>query len=1010
MSESILKALVQLFALIAHFEKEGVSTSAREIVASFLKNQFGQTLTDEYIVLFDSYYEKYQGKRGRKRISSNSVKVLAICSQINEELRQEQKVLVVLQLLEFIYFGGDINDTELEFIDTVAEVFNINVDEYQNCKSLVLSESIDSIPNKAGVLLIDDNLKLEEDYKHLKHEHLLGGLIVLHIASTNTYVFSYDGEDTLFLNGQHVTPHRVYILAKGASIRSSKISPIYYSDIARIFMQDENRENIQLIAHNLEFHFPNSTNGLQNFNLVADGGDLIGVMGGSGAGKSTLLNIFNGMLPPQKGQVLINGYDVYQENEAIEGAIGFVPQDDLLVEELTVFQNLYYNAKLCLDNFSEEELVEAVDKVLIDLGLIDIKDLKVGSPLNKFISGGQRKRLNIALELIREPSVLFVDEPTSGLSSNDSEMVMDLLKEQTLKGKLAIINIHQPSSDIYKLFDKLIVMDKGGHPIYYGNPIDAITYFKEASNFVNAHESECHSCGNVNPEQVLQIVESRVVDEYGKLTSSRKTESKEWYELYKEKIEVKNQVPPKTKLPKNSFKIPNKLNQFKIFILRDVRSKLTNTQYLLLTFLEAPILALILGFFTKYVSGDEYLLCDNVNIPAYIFMAVVVALFLGLTVSAEEIIKDRKILQREQFLHLSRGSYLNSKVLIQFFISAVQTLSFVLIGNFVLGIKGLTMDYWMILFATSSFANILGLNVSAALNSVVTIYILIPFILVPQLLLSGVIVNFDKLHKSIASDRYVPFVGDIMTSRWAYEALSVDMFMNNEFDKHTFYVQQKISEYSFVYNTLIPELSNMISFVERNIDNKEKEAIVKQKIEVLQNELELLQSKSKKPFKDFDKVTYDAFSPQVVSSADKYLSTLKLYYTDARFKLSDKLDKQINALRRKLGGKEALRKLQQESHNNGLEGLLTAKTEMNRFVESDGRLIQKIDPIYKIPDSKFGRAHLYAPVKVLGSSKIPTFYFNLIFIWLTTLVLYITLRLNALKKLLNFIEKFSSNR
>ena len=105
MSESILKALVQLFSLIANFDTDDASTSARDIVASFLKNQFGQALTDEYMILFDEFYKKYQGKKGRKRVSSNSVKVLAICSQINEELRQEQKVLVLLQLLEFIHFS-----------------------------------------------------------------------------------------------------------------------------------------------------------------------------------------------------------------------------------------------------------------------------------------------------------------------------------------------------------------------------------------------------------------------------------------------------------------------------------------------------------------------------------------------------------------------------------------------------------------------------------------------------------------------------------------------------------------------------------------------------------------------------------------------------------------------------------------------------------------------------------------------------------------------------------------
>ena len=122
----------------------------------------------------------------------------------------------------------------------------------------------------------------------------------------------------------------------------------------------------------------------------------------------------------------------------MDGIIGYIPQDDLLIEELTVQQNLLFNAKLCLDGYSSTEINDAVDKLLSELDLFDARDLKVGSPLNKYISGGQRKRLNIALELIREPQLLFVDEPTSGLSSTDSENVIALLKDQTLKGKLVL--------------------------------------------------------------------------------------------------------------------------------------------------------------------------------------------------------------------------------------------------------------------------------------------------------------------------------------------------------------------------------------------------------------------------------------------------------------------------------------------------------------------------------------------------------------------------------------------
>ncbi len=1004
MKESLLNALVQLFALIAHSENSESNTEAVNVVESFLIKLLGKKLSRTYLDSFNEYYNKYQSKKSKKRISSNSVKVLAICSKINEELQQDEKLLVLIKLLEFIHYDG-INDTKLEFVDTVAESFNIEHSEYKDCKDLVLSDSVESIKQKNNTLVISS---VEEDdgvSNHLYHKGLKGALIVLHIDSINSFVLRLlSADDTLSLNGQPVLPNSIYLWATGSSIRGEKISPIYYNQVSSVFLKKVNNDNIVFSAYDLEYNFPKSTNGLHNFNFQAKGGELIGVMGGSGAGKSTLLNIFNGSLEPKKGQVLINGYDVYKDTEEIKGLIGFVPQDDLLIEELTVYQNLYYSAKLCLDNFSEQELEESVTRVLLDLDLNEIRDLKVGSPLNKFISGGQRKRLNIALELIREPSVLFVDEPTSGLSSNDSEMVMDLLKEQTNKGKLAIINIHQPSSDIYKLFDELIVMDKGGHPIYYGNPVDAITYFKEASNYVNANESECSNCGNVNPEQVLQIVESRVVDEHGKLTGNRKHSPEEWYKMYKENSEQAFELPQKEPLPHSAFKIPSKIKQFIIFVKRDIKSKLTNKQYLLLTFLEAPILALILAYFTKYSAKDTYIFSLNDNIISYLFMAVVVALFLGLTVSAEEIIKDRKILQRERFLNLSKASYFNSKVIIQFAISAVQTASFVLLGNLILGINGLNLEYWLILFSASAFSNILGLNISAALNSVVTIYILIPFILVPQLLLSGVIVNFNKLHGSIASDEYVPVVGDVMVSRWAYEALAVNQFMNNEYDKNTYYYDQKINEYTSTYVNIIPELHNINTYIHRNISKFENENKVSDYLTILHNELLLLGEQTNVPFKQLESINAMKWNEKLYNQIDKYLELTKRKFVKARFKWVNKLDDKIMEMEETLGKETSLLQLKKDNHNDNLSDLLTAKNEFDKLVVKGDKLVKRMCPVYKMPDNKYGRAHFYAPYKKLGEWLIPTFWFNIGVIWLAILLMYISLRLDFLKRALGKIE------
>ena len=240
------------------------------------------------------------------------------------------------------------------------------------------------------------------------------------------------------------------------------------------------------------------------------------------------------------------------------------------------------------------------------------------------------------------------------------------------------------------------------------------------------------------------------------------------------------------------------MNQFKVFFIRDILSKVANSQYMLINFLEGPFLAFILAYLVKFFSTESgpdssYIFRYNENITAYLFMSVVVALFMGLTVSAEEIISDRKILKRETFLNLSRFSYLASKTAIMFIISAIQTMSYILIGNLILGINGMIFDYWFVLFSCSFFANMLGLNISSAFNSVVTIYILIPILLIPQLLLSGVIVKFDKLNPSLSSQTVVPIAGEMMASRWAFEALAVNQFKENKFEKEYYSFDKAMS-------------------------------------------------------------------------------------------------------------------------------------------------------------------------------------------------------------------------
>jgi len=1023
MSESILKALIKLFALIARIDISNKDEMVgREIVKSFLRERLPNNLVNKYLLEFDNYLEKFQKiskvKNGlQKRTAVNSVKILRVCTQINEELTQRQKTIVLIRLLEFIHTHEDVSDLEEEFINTVADTFNFDMSEFQLAKFFVEEKEVELIGSQ-NVLYITDNSESETGFtKHFLSAGLEGYIRVLRIPSVNLHFIRYRGDGPYTISGQKLSADRFHVLNQGASIRGGKIKPIYYSDIIGTFLKDTSSTKIVFEAKRIRYQFKRGNTALHEVNLREESGRLVGIMGASGSGKSTLLNVLNGNYKPSKGSVEINGIDIYRDKNEIEGLVGYVAQDDLLIDELTVFQNLYYNAKLSFGQKSSEEITEIVDQTLSVLGLSETRDLKVGNPLDKTISGGQRKRLNIALELIREPSVLFVDEPTSGLSSRDSENIMDLLKELSLKGKLIFVVIHQPSSDIFKMFDKLFVLDNGGYPIYNGNPVDSLVYFKKMVNHVNCDEAECTDCGNVKTEDIFNIIESKVVDEFGNLTHQRKISPKEWNELYREELEISpDGSVSDMELPSSNFVIPKKLKQFGVFITRDLLSKLTNKQYILINLLEAPVLAAILAFFMRFFvpsSGSEgYIFRENENIPVYIFISVIVAIFIGLTVSSEEIIRDKKIRKRESFLNLSRGSYLFSKIGIMLGISALQMLLFVFIGNSILEIKGMTLPYWMILFSACSFANLLGLNISATFNSAKVIYILIPIIIIPQLLFSGIIVKFDRLNPIFASQDGVPWIGNIMASRWAYEALAVTQFKWNEYERDFFELEKRKKFSNWKKDYWITELKNKVNIVSHHIENPEAEEELIRHLSVLRNELEKENAFLKGiQFDKTDKLTLGTIDQNTLNEVSEHLEILKEHYKKVYLKADNAKEKTIYAMTRNDNSSKEYQELYNNFKNDQLEIFATNRNDLNYIAEHNGELIQKKDLVYLMPyNSSFFDTHFYAPSKKVFGRFVDTFYANILVLWGMTVLLAICLFANVFPKTLAILEAGLSHR
>ncbi|HQQ97662.1 MAG TPA: ATP-binding cassette domain-containing protein [Cyclobacteriaceae bacterium] len=1021
MSEELLKAIIQLFAIVA---KERITDDERTNIKEFLSLHLNQEAIRYYLNLFDEFV-KTNRKVAAGDLSNvdeetlqfvdDWSRIMQISKKVNQALTMPQKAVLVTKIIELVFADGQISERQGNLIFYIGEALKIPMKDLQAMRTFVIGQDSEEL-NSRNILIIDEGSgDLHHAGPRIIERNLTGLIAVLRLADVETYFVKYLGITNLYLNSQPLKSRKVDVFPTGSTIRGSKIEPIYYSDIVGKFLKEESGSEISFTAEHLFYHFKTGRAGLQNVTIAERGGKLIGLMGASGSGKSTLLNVLNGSERPSSGRVMINGIDIHEHPEKVEGIVGFIPQDDLLMEDLTVFENLYFAAQLCFGHHSKKEITERVERVLMSLGLSETRDLKVGSPLEKTISGGQRKRLNVGLELLREPAILFVDEPTSGLSSRDSENIMDLLKELALRGKMIFVVIHQPSSDIFKMFDTLIILDVGGFQIYYGNPVESVSYFQEIINAATKTPGACPECGNINPEQVFNIIETRVVNEFGRFTNTRKISPGQWYQYFKQKIKV-----PKVDLSKDpivvSQRIPNWFKQVAVFIQRDVLAKLANHQYMLINLSLSPVLALFMAYFVKYydvIDADQpkYSFFYNDNVPVYFFMSVVVALFVGLIVSAEEIFRDRKILKRERFLHLSRSSYLISKVAVLFSISAVQTLTFMLVGNAILEIPLSETRYWLILFSCSCFANMLGLNISSAFDSAVTIYILIPVLVIPQLVMSGVVVSFDKFNPAVGKPNGIPIMGEMMASRWAFEAFMVTQYRDNPYEKQLYEYDRRESIAQYKSQYLISELETVLSGVmrERSHWRDARYTAVVEDLDLLRTEIGYeLEKFGPEKFPDLEKLQVGKFDSATFIHTRDFLRLLKEVYIIREVKAKKQKDSLIAVMTDTPEKKLAFESLRYQYENDAVSKMVKNATQTSRVVRYNGRLVQKFYPIYfsdhQPANALDFRAIFFAPTKYFAGRTYDTFGFNLTVIWIMTIILYVLLYYDVFKRLVHGFE------
>jgi ABC-type multidrug transport system ATPase subunit len=490
----------------------------------------------------------------------------------------------------------------------------------------------------------------------------------------------------------------------------------------------------------------------KHINFEVSAGEILAIMGPSGAGKTTLLKGLFGRVPYRKGQIALNGKDISKEGlQCVSKRVGMVPQRDVLVDELTVEENIAFFHKVAVDSARSDN--ETQKRIASDLDMLGMT--KVTRSRVKDISGGQAKRANIAMELINDPDILIIDEPTSGLSSQDSLALIQQLRRIANSGKIVIIIIHQPSSDIYKLFDRVLLLDKKGHCIRSGKAMEIMQRF--------VADADCSSCSSVFPEKLLTAIEDR--DDW---LAQAQQFSAQFSNV---------PLPPESDIPRDPWaRSPLKaLGDLFALMKRQwlIRSRDRMSQ--LITYAAPPLLGLLIAsVFKATPEGQNYSFAANVLYPQALFLLIIGAVFLGMVSTIFEVIKDRDIFERERQRGLSPGAYFLSELVVASFVCAIQSVLLTLSAMLLLDAGELFWRTLVVIYLVQLISVCIGLLLSTLFSTPIGAYNVIILVLIPQIILGGAMLPYKDMGKGVylwetrdTSQRPIP--GALMPSSWAYQ-------------------------------------------------------------------------------------------------------------------------------------------------------------------------------------------------------------------------------------------------
>ncbi len=580
---------------------------------------------------------------------------------------------------------------------------------------------------------------------------------------------------------------------------------------------DEERTLIEsLRVEDLTHDFGPGARALDHIDFEVNRGEMLCIIGPSGSGKSTLLATLSGQREPTRGKVKLNGISVYERREHLVPFIAHMPQEEALNPQLTVREHLRHAITIRRPALSLAEHERRVDSILAELGLQSIARRKVGSAGEKTLSGGERSRLNLGLDLGSRAEVFLFDEPISGLSSKDSEHVAETLRSLA-REKIVIASLHRPGAPVLRLFDKVLLLDSGGRLAYFGTTAGMVGYFREACDELGIAHPSVSTTSPLGADFVFDVLETPLsaIGGGSNTGAARRFPPTFWQERFESAAlmtALQKSGGPRTGEPAGGQNLPlppkpvRRLHAiiavFATHFLRALLSKFRTRGTIYSSCLEAPLLAALISITLRSSPEGSYDFSTALHIPAYLFLSTTVAMFLGLTNSATEILRDRPVLRRERNCQPGAASYVTAKFLALGLLGALQCLVYLIVGDHFLEIEGMLMDHWAWMTLTAWTGTAMALVVSSIVKTERAALTAVPLLLVPQMLLAGALVPYREMNHGLFERSIgvrarggVPVPAFVMPLRYAYEGMIVGQAVRNPFEIERLRLQRKIDRY-----------------------------------------------------------------------------------------------------------------------------------------------------------------------------------------------------------------------